>query len=68
MFPSGNQPRARGPDSPEPNDEADLGDVAEGSDDAIELPSSLDDPPDVEAAHGLPDDDPALPDDDPSSA
>src|SRR5262249_26266243 len=83
MFPSGNQPRTRPPgaggagatddgDEPELADAAELGELPEGSDDAIELPAGLDDPPEVGAAHGaLPDDEPAgdpgLGDDDPSS-
>jgi hypothetical protein len=51
MFPSGNQPRARGAD-------AETGDDA--SDDAI-------DAVEADGAGGLPDDDSIPPDDDPSS-
>jgi cell fate regulator YaaT (PSP1 superfamily) len=82
MFPSGNQPHARsdaggGADAPDAGDEheladgPELGEMPEGSDDAIELPAGLDDTPDGAAHRALPDDDPAgdpgLGDDDPSS-
>jgi cell fate regulator YaaT (PSP1 superfamily) len=72
MFPSGNQPRARGPAESDDSDDA-----PEGSDAGIDLPAGLEDPPEAAADPALAGqdhgddgdhaaDDTALPDDEPN--
>jgi hypothetical protein len=67
MFPSGNQPRARGPEGSDEHEDHDEHDT---SDSALDLPPGLDGTarPDGAADPALPDDDGPLPDDDPSTA